>query len=312
MKKIICFLMISILLLSFAGCSAESSDLDSENISDEYLRKVINAIIANDEQAAYATFVPGAITRENIHQFFLQIKDYWNGSKTYTYKKTYINAIVSNKNKNIEKQVDCKYNVYTGDTVYIVTTSRVELNTGASGLLSFNIVKEDEYLEKITPTGTLDRLNKFNTEQWALLVLSVLVFLFTIFTIVDCLRHDIKLKWLWAIGILLLYISLGYTKSGSDFMFNFFIHIIGYSKLFIYPDGKTELSVLLPVVSIVYWCLRKKLIRKTPKPDGFFGDIIPSPENMGQNNINEGHDEIQPDNTDNSSENSDERPKDNN
>jgi len=157
MKKVISIILLTIFIFLFTGCGTIQTMLDSETISDDYLETMLQSIIDGDEDAAYAVFVTGAVTKASLHTFFTQVKDYWNGSNTFTYKKTNV-SISTTANENIEKQIDCVYAVQAGETDYIISTSRVVLTNGASGLLKFNIVKSEEYAAKIEPTGTLKQL----------------------------------------------------------------------------------------------------------------------------------------------------------
>jgi len=106
-----------------------------------------------------------------------------------------------------------------------------------------------------------------------MLFLSLIIFAFTIFTFVHCLRNDVKLKWLWAIGILLLYVQIMFTITSTGVKWLISINTISYSRLLIYPQGYKEIIICIPVMAILYWCLRKKITRKAPIFDDFSGQF---------------------------------------
>ena len=87
---------------------------------------------------------------------------------------------------------------------------------------------------------------------------------FTVFALVDCSRQKIKKKALWILLLLLGFISLGATISSTSFRLNFNVGwITAYSALIRYGSGTVMLRLMLPVGTIIYFAMRRSLLKES-------------------------------------------------
>ena len=130
------------------------------------------------------------------------------------------------------------------------------------GLNSFYLTpyeKTDYYF-----TGTLNNLKDATGAQWGFLLLNVIAIGFTVFALVDCSRQKIKKKALWILLLLLGFISLGATISSTSFRLNFNVGwITAYSALIRYGSGTVMLRLMLPVGTIIYFAMRRSLLKES-------------------------------------------------
>lgn len=136
---------------------------------------------------------------------------------------------------------------------------------GENGLTGFNITTNSEYVAATTPSGTLSDMGNFNAGQWVLLGYTVLVYVFIILTIVRCAKDKIKLKPLFII-IILLQLMFTVTHMPTRLNFNFMITPLGFARWLLYQDGSYVFTFFVPLGAIIYWCIRKMLMKEKPQP----------------------------------------------
>lgn len=109
---------------------------------------------------------------------------------------------------------------------------------------------------------------------------------FLIFTVMDCFRRNVKLKWLWLALFVVGWMRLSYEFDGSGVQLRF-------QLLQLPVPGLTERNALghfsssltLPAAAIVYWFLRKRLKTNpkgtppTPEPP------LPSPTEQNRDSL---------------------------
>lgn len=231
--------------------------LDSETICDTYLEEILDAMNRSDPDKAYGLFAEG-IPYDEFSAAFDQMVELWNGSTDYEYKKNNINITITNG----QKTVTCGYRIHADGAVYLAEVVRWEGEGGEQALRRFNIVNEAKAQASARPVGRIRDLLQFNGVQWLLLVVSAAALVFTILAEIHCIRHSIRLPWLWRIMILLLYAAGSISLSANKLSLNAFLTLPGYSRLLLYPQGGATLTIFLPLGAIFYCCFYRA-IRKT-------------------------------------------------
>lgn len=148
------------------------------------------------------------------------------------------------------------YRVVTTKDQYLVTMFLVSTNGKDFKINGINAILESEYASN----GAVIDFNNFDIRQLLLLIYSVLCIGFVIFAIVVCAKSKIRLKALWIILIILLQTGVSIKSFAYQFSFNFHLFLTNISSLRKYLDGRTVLTVLVPLGAILFLALRKRLI----------------------------------------------------
>lgn len=231
--------------------------LDSETVCDTYLEEILDAMNRGDPDKAYGLFAE-EIPYDKFSAAFDQMVELWNGSTDYEYKKNNINITITNG----QKTVTCGYRIYADGVLYLAEVVRWEGEGGEQALRRFDIVNEAKAQAAARPVGRLRDLSQFNGIQWLLLIVSAAALVFTILAEIHCIRHSVRLPWLWRIMILLLYAAGSISLSANKLSLNAFLTLPGYSRLLLYPQGDFTFTIFLPLGAIFYCCFYRA-IRKT-------------------------------------------------
>lgn len=247
LRKIGVFLMILCMLLALAACTGAVGDEDATMRSQA--QDMIDAIIAGDEQGAYA-MIAGACTEAEFRQFYTQVRQVLSGVKTYELRQ--INWRVNTANGVTQKMAQFVMTAEQG--TFLV---EVVLHSQIQGLAGFHI----SLYEETTTTGTLTTLKGAAPAQWGFLILGLLEIAFVIWAIVDCARQKIKGKAPWLLGIIFGAFTLIFTvsQSGFNFQFNYSL-FFGYTAMVSNSAGAVMIRLFVPVGAIVYLCRRRSLI----------------------------------------------------
>ena len=218
---------------------------------------MLDALIANDFQTAYS-LVNKICAEEDFKPTFTQMQELLGNVDTYELKllSIYTNVTLTNGQK--VSSVSSVYEMTTQSGRIIVSI----IMDDQVGLNSFYLTpyeKTDYYF-----TGTLNNLKDATGAQWGFLLLNVITIGFTVFALVDCSRQKIKKKALWILLLLLGFISLGATISSTSFRLNFNVGwITAYSALIRYGSGTVMLRLMLPVGTIIYFAMRRSLLKES-------------------------------------------------
>lgn len=270
-KKILAVIAaLSLVLLCACGQMLEAAaDTEVERL----MLEAFDALEAGDADAFYALFAPEVLPEDDAEYaaLFAGVRDYYKGT-VVDYKLTSISKKSHASGGGTTLNVEANYTVTTSQDTYYTYVARLE-DPNTSGLTGFNIVTQADYEtaeEESTPTGTLDTLGSFTLEQWMTFFLSLIVYGFTIFTLVRCLRDRIRLKPLFVIVVLAQF-ALTFTMSADiGVQFSFMLRFLSMSRLLLYPGGGMVLTLTLPAGAIVYWFIRKSLKKPEPPPPAYY------------------------------------------
>lgn len=254
----VCALVLAVLVLC-GGCSAALQGLENAEIRQS-TEAMLDALLANDFQAAYS-LVGESYTKEDFETRFTQMRGLLGDADTYELKmlSIYTNYTISNGEK--RSVVSSVYEMTSESGRMIVNVRMVD----QIGLGSFYLTpyeNTDYYL-----TGTLDNMKDATGVQWGFLLLNVLAIGFTVFALVDCCRQEIKKKALWILLLILGFVSLGATIYSTGFRFNMNLGwLTAYSALIRYGSGTVMLRLMLPVGAIIYFVMRRSLLKQSAPP----------------------------------------------
>ena len=253
---LLCVIIILSGIILLPGCGTLKVDA-SDPITEELMLQALDAIQNDDIDGFKALFKEDVLT-EGFTAKFAELQSYYRG-EVVSYEAVSKNTNITS-GKESRKTVTCVYQVDTTLDNYLVSVTRIE--EGEISLLQgFTIVLNEEYTESVTPSGHFSDKAQYTSLQWVLFSLNFLAYGFVAFTITRCLRDKIRYKALFVI-ISLLQIVFSVTVSSSSFFINFTITPIGLAGQLVYPAGETVTSILIPLGALIYWVIRKKIIRR--------------------------------------------------
>ena len=245
------------LLFSILFCSILSgcADLLRNEDMDKEVAYLIEALNEDDADRIFLSMYPDVVTREEFDESYEAVRQLWEESGEYTTK---LNSI--NTRKNFNKTGDflicqAQYYVYTQVQDYTITLTYRSDDNG-EGLYQFNL---NVGAEPVLISGGFTTAGKNSALQWALLLLSVLSYLFIIVTAVDILRKRPRLFGVW-LAAALTFMGFGIQVSSAGLHVGGNVSWFVLSAFKIYSTGSRKFVAALPVGAIVYWCLRKKLL----------------------------------------------------
>ena len=253
--KSVCAIILTVLILC-SGCTSVLQDLENAEVRQS-TERMLDALIANDFQTAYS-LVNKICTEEDFKPVFTQMQELLGNADTYELKllSIYTNGTITNGQK--IRSVSSTYEMTTKNGRVIVSI-RMDDQIGLNGFYLTPYEKTDYY-----STGTLNNMKDATGVQWGFLLLNVIAIGFAVFALVDCSRQKIKRKVLWILLILLGFVSLGATMSSASFRLNFILGwITAYSALIRYGSGTVMLRLMLPVGTIIYFAMRRSLLKES-------------------------------------------------
>lgn len=258
--KTVLFIIASVIILM--GCANKYEIFKNKQV-DNNLEQMISCIQNQDVEAAYALLYPNATSEADFKAGFSELVNTYKGEE-YTYQLSGINTKFNKNNSNDStKTVQCQYKIDTEQDSYVAEIVYLE-DDGGTGIYTFYMQTYAEYIDYITPAGKLPYFADFNAVQWILLAVSLVSIAFTIVTLINCMKSKIKVKPLWIILILILYLWFYFTVDiDGSIQMGFQVSLILYSRLLLYPSGAVQFYMGLPLGSILYWILKKVLIKKT-------------------------------------------------
>ncbi len=253
---------LAFLLLALCGCGLirdTKASIDSATVEmDELLVQFMTCIENNDMEGAAALAYDGDALRRD----FAALREYWPARSTDEYELKDLNV-----NRNIagpeesNTTVRAVYLVKTGGEDYQVVLVKMR-DANGDGLLSLKADRVQELMDHgEEPLTGHDPLPGKTLGQWCFVGLSVLCFLFCLFTVIDIIRKKPKLYGLWILIALVffggyLYRSAGGIQTGIRF------GLLNASEWIRYYGGANRFQICLPFGAILYWCLRKNLLKQ--------------------------------------------------
>lgn len=259
MKKRWLTLILLIACLLLSGCQAAmDSILDyvaekaSETGADALTRQFLDGLVTGDMALTHAAMTD-EVTAEMMADAFDPLRSLLpENAEDYTLTPRHW----SMQTDNGVTAHSFQFLMVTAGRYYIVETQQI---TGKTGLYHVN-------MQEIDPAMLDQPAEQASFGVWDALslLLTLAVFALLLWALIDCLRHRMRRRWLWLLLILLGNLLLTFTLSGSrmNILFNIGLYLVG-SQISVQAGG-FGLKLVIPVGSIIYLCLRKKLY----EPDG--------------------------------------------
>ena len=250
-------------LLLFSSCGLVTENEDARELTEAFL----DAVFANDSEAAYAVIAPGT-NQDGFSQVFPKMVSLFEGAESYTLKQT---GWHTSLNDGVQQSTMTYALTTNEENVFVVQSTFVE---GYEGIYLINL-KDTKWVTQ--KAKTLTPLNI------GLIILSVLAIAFSVWMLVDCIKRKVPKKPLWIL-LILLGVNLSLTIMPERINFNWaiglFLKLSGVNAD-IYQNLLT-ISALLPIGAIVYFIVRKHITKKEPKNNVIEGEakeIESTPEN---------------------------------
>ena len=258
-RKFACvFLVLALVML--AGCGNQDpweTAQDAAKLLDgmaedpqllESTRQILDALIADDYQMAWDA-VYEEVNATEFRRMYVEIQPEMADVGSYELVASSLNKSTTNG----LTSVSVRYMMTAGEQRFFVDVTRAE---GYEGLVAFHLTP---YVP-VETTGMLGSMEGANGLQWALLIIGLLEWGFTVWVFVNCCRHKVRRKWLWllivALGQLQINLIMTPEQIRSGIRAGAFLT---YTHLLRYSTGGFLLLVMIPAGAIVYLCLHKKL-----------------------------------------------------
>lgn len=257
MKKTLLPLLLMLCCLLLGGCQlAEDAILDhvadraAETGADELTRQFLDGLFAGDMAMTHAAMVPDVTDAMMEEAFGPLCALLPEDADSYTLTPRHWSV----QTHNGVTAHNFQFLMTAGERYYIVETQQL---SGKTGLYHVN-------LQEIDPAAQDQPAERASFGIWDAisLLLTLAVFALLLWALIDCLRHRMRRRWLWLLLILLGNLLLTFTLTGSrmNVLFNIGLYIVG-SQIAV-QAGSFGLKLAIPVGSLVYLCLRKKLYER--------------------------------------------------
>ena len=266
----VCAIMLTFVLL-FSGCSVDLQRFENAE-SRQYAETMLDALIANDPQAAYS-IVSKICTEEEFKAMFTEMQSIIGKAESYELKLLSIhkNTNITNGQKTVTTRSVYEMTTELGRTIVSINMDN------QVGVTFFNLTAyehSDYYF-----TGTLGHMKKASGVQWALLLFNVLPVALSVYALIDCLRKKFKKKWLWILFLILGYFSLSLTLSPTKFSINYNVgSVMAYTALIRYGSGALIIRLMLPLGAILYFATAKERTSEAAHSDIPAGAAMPTSE----------------------------------
>ncbi len=258
MKKINgVMLFVIVLAMLCCGCASMLQQFENKDVRQR-TEAMLDALVTDDVEAGYS-LVSQRVSRPNFEKGFADMQELFGDTKTYELKLLSIHTNKSLSGGQTSTSTSADYEVMTQDGKLLVSIRTVGQDHDLEMFYLTPYEKTDYYF-----TGTIDNMEDATVIQWILLLSNVISLGFTVFAVVDCLRHKVKKKVLWLLLMILGFITFGITVSATGFRVNFNLAwLLAYSALVRYGSGTVVLRIMVPVGVIAYFAMRRRLIQKS-------------------------------------------------
>ncbi len=257
MKKLCCLLLVLLAVLTLGACRPMDTDPEIRAA----VETLIEGILSDDADAILG--VTTAISRDEAADALAQMRAVFFGSETEAH--TLADCEITQTEVTAGKQNGWKYRTVTYSVkvnwrpeTFVLTCTVMEPDTSKIARVG---------LMQMSPgTGSLTTMKGANAVQWLMVILWAAVLAFMVWIFVDCLRHKIPKKVLWALVIALGTVGLTFaiTANGTHFSFTL-LNVFDPGRLEIWANGNKLLKFYVPVGAILYLLLRRRLITKSEK-----------------------------------------------
>ncbi len=238
-----------LLLLALASCV----DMFHGNMEDgQKGEQFIDLLLADNAAEAYKLFDPTTVPLKDFNAWWAELRAVAAGATT---------AEITGRGWN----ANTKNGVTTNEYTY-----QIEFDNGSTMMLYLLNQKAGERFVGGTYRDATDFISKTGKAvpvvSVVLTVYSILTLAFTVWMIVDCARRRIKYKALWIIiniAALSLTLTIG-EQATISFLVGLFLQFSSISESL--AALSVTVKLIIPVGSIVYFCLRKRLTKPQDAP----------------------------------------------
>ena len=233
-------------LLLFSSCNQLQPDLTDQQADME---KLMDCVIANDKQAATALMAHVPISNQaQMDAFWDELLRIYDGASTYEIKLVSWNTSYS----------------FTDQSTLTTVVYQAKADTKACA--EFKLSYDGENLLRGVNVTDITEKNSL-----VIIIIRVLLILWFIASValgvwmtVDCVKRPIRFKVLW---IILIWVSvvLQVSMIGTSFRFNFSFNLIPTWGVIQSTVSTFLLRVPVPVGSLIYLAVRKKIKPKASK-----------------------------------------------
>jgi len=262
-RRITIIALVLVLLVLCAGCDNVLQNMENSQLRST-TEAMLDALVAEDYQGAYK-LVGHICSQEEFQTAYVQMRQVLGDVKAYELQLLYISSGTNITNGQKISTVSSIYKITTSNGM-VVANVRMDDRMGLTAFYLTPYEMTDYYF-----TGTLGHMRDADAFQWILLLLNGVSVGLGVYALVDCARKKIKNKVLWIIILIIGFATVGATVTGTSFRMNFNLGwLTAYSALIRYGSGAVTLRLMLPVGGIVYFCMRRSLLRapkNAPTPD---------------------------------------------
>ncbi len=260
-KRLCCAVLAMLLIAALCGCSMLKNTKEalesSKQEMDELLLQLMTCVENHDEEGAKALFYDNGGNAWD----FDGVANYWPVHSTDSYEQRDLNYTKNISGKETQTITSAVYCVHSGSEDYQVTLVKQSDNNG-SGIISFNVASVQELLDAgIEPVGSAIPAASKTLGQWCFLGFWVLMLVFALLTIVDIIRKKPKIYGLWIL-LALVFAGLSFTVGPNGIQLRFIFSLLQKSQWVKTLNGTNTLSLSLPLGAIIYWAMRKTLLKK--------------------------------------------------
>ena len=255
-RKLVLIIIIVLITLMFSSCSSKllgrvvSSKIDTP-LTDEAMDTLFRTIETKDYNS-FKDYIKYDMTDEEYYSAMENISDYVEGSLEKYYKVGYHFNISASGNRST-KQENIVYEAITDKNSYYVTFTVISENSDSPYIYSFNI--NDTASAYISP-----KVLGVDAAQIWVLIYGIITFAIIIFAVVLAIKSNIRKKILWILGSFIqVGIVITHTPSLSKISYRFIT--MDMSRYMMYNNQNYSLTLLFPIVAVIFLSLRKKLIK---------------------------------------------------
>ena len=245
---LLCLLLLCPLVLT--GCSGIDLQAETER-TEQMCEKFVSHVLHNEKKQAYA-LVADSFDYLEFNLVWEEMRKVLYQSESFTL--TLLSAYYRKVDKEEYSEVSFELTTDNGKLcrLDVVLYEEQEVFSYFAFLDATQFAADTAYLEYV---------------NYGLIALSVLMIAFTVWMLIDCLRRNLRKKWLWVL-VVLIGVSLSITVGEQDFNFYFglglLIHLCTVSS--IPTELAIEVLATMPLGSIIYFILRKRLPPKPVRP----------------------------------------------
>lgn len=243
-RSVVCLLILlvaSVLLLS--GCE---SAIINNGLHRNECELYVNALLKGDFEAAHA--VTPALSEEEHRPYFNEFCKSFRGATSYTLTQTGWN--INTTNGVTTRTAAYQIELDTG----VICQLTLQTHEDVEGIAYINFNDSSAFIESTKNVGTVNIL---------LIVGSLVLMVFPVWMLIDCIKRKMAKK-AWWIVLILLSLSLTFTNGAHTMNTSFMVSLFCFFSSIeaVIPNETVSLTVVLPIGALIYCFLRKKLTAK--------------------------------------------------